>query len=260
MNSITSTVTEFSAGYVTNVNATATLDQGVVKNDFMVIAYTYSYSGSVPASGDYNLSGTPTALALYFYQSPSDFKPSSPTSGIVYADTYAPKNTENYFNAQVAANQTVNINGVATTATTLQMSLDTSYWTSRGIYFKTGPPAVAAPMVVTLYNTSQMSDFGANYSAGFLPLPDTTTLNSYFTATQTASKLTPTGTLTWDPWGNTPSIDGNFYWTWQQGSPPPIFFSSVPEPSALIMGVMAIAMGAAGFYVSRRKQLRSISR
>jgi hypothetical protein len=238
-------VTEYSAGYVTAVANTD--NQGIAKGDFFVFAFTYAYSGSVPTSGTYTLSGeSTTSASLYFYTSPTLFNPSKPLSNLLYSDTYSGGNkSHDNFIGQVT---------YGTAATTLTMSMNTSYWNSQGIF---GPPTQAQyPLVVTLNNPTQGSDFGAPYSSTFLPLPDSTTLNTYFTTTQNLSALKPTGSLVWDFGSNEPVVDGIVYWTWDQGGPTPQF---VPEPAGMVMGTIAMAIGGAFFALSRLRRRRLAS-
>jgi hypothetical protein len=82
------------------------------------------------------------------------------------------------------------------------------------------------------------------YSATTLPLPDQATLTDFYKV----SKTTP-GMVTYG--------DATFF-----SGPVTILYplgASIPEPSALVMGLMAVAIGGGGFWMSRRKRLSRVS-
>jgi hypothetical protein len=84
----------------------------------------------------------------------------------------------------------------------------------------------------------------STYAANVLPLPDQATLSGFYVV----SKVTPGKFV----YGDEQFLGGDITMFYPLGG-------SIPEPSALLMGLMAIGIGTAGFCVSRRKQLRPIS-
>ncbi len=235
------------AGYLTDVSGAASSITGIANNDFIVGEFTYP-GATTTSNGNYNMSGNAQVdLSFYIYSSPSKYVASDPAENSIFGDSYTlqgPSGKANYFNLAVSFKPSTYSSG-----TTLTITGDSTYKFGLGQTFEKGNgPA----FTLTLYNPTNGFDGVANkYSATNLPLPDQTTITDNFAASTSAPAH-----LAWDPWGQ--SFNSNIYWIWQQGSPPPNFM--VPEPSSLVLVVMAIAVGAGGVCVSRRKHLRSISR
>jgi hypothetical protein len=240
-------VDDMFAGFLTNVSGAATKVTGIADNDFIVGEFVYP-SASTTANGDYNFSGNSSAnLLFYIYAAPSDYVSTNPAENSIFSDHYTeqgPSGKANYFNALVSYEPSS-----YPTGTTLQISGDSTYKFGLGDTFENGDgPA----FTLTLFNPTNGFDGVANkYTATNLPIPDQSTITTNFPASVAAPAH-----LFWDPANQ--CFNSNIDWIWQTGSPPPNFV--VPEPSTGVMGLIAIATGGACFYMSRRKQLRSIAR
>jgi hypothetical protein len=108
----------------------------------------------------------------------------------------------------------------STKGTTLDLKGDTVYKQGLGVTGPGPPPAFD----ITLFNPTN----GGGYTATNLPLPTTTTIANFQKST---------ATLTWDPAGQTFKA-----------------LLSVPEPSSLVLAIVAMTTCAGGFLASRARR------
>jgi hypothetical protein len=108
----------------------------------------------------------------------------------------------------------------STAGTTLDLKGDTVYKQGLGVTGPGPPPAFD----LTLSNPNN----GGGYTASHLPLPTPSTISNF---------ISSPGTLAWDPDGQ--SFVADIY--------------MVPEPSSLILAILALVTCTAGFLVSRQR-------
>ena len=108
----------------------------------------------------------------------------------------------------------------STAGTTLDLKGDTVYKQGLGVTGPGPPPAFD----LTLNNPTN----GGGYTASHLPLPTPSTISNF---------ISSPGTLAWDPDGQ--SFVADIY--------------MVPEPSSLILAILALVTCTAGFLVSRQR-------
>ena len=111
--------------------------------------------------------------------------------------------------------------------TYVEVQGDTKYKQSLGVSGPGPPPAY----YLVLFNPTN----AGGYSATNLPLPNSNLINDF---------VKTTGVLNWDPHGQSFSADITQ-------------FTAIPEPSSLILSIVAIATCAAGRLITRRKAWRS---
>jgi len=223
-------INENFAGWVT-----FSTNQGLVQSGYFVDG-NFQYSGTSKlttgnGTATYDFSGeSKTAYTASF----GVFTDSTMQTEI-YSDTFTGTNSGSYdhFNVVMAFKPSA-----YPTGTTMTVSADLG---KNEALQQTSPLA----FVMTLYNPTNTFDTGT-YNASNLPLPDQTTINKYFTPTGNRF-----GLLVYDPDGLTFNTDVEY--TWQNGTPPPIF-NAIPEPSSLVMGLLALGICTAGFCVSRRSR------
>jgi hypothetical protein len=136
----------------------------------------------------------------------------------VFTDSYS-GNTTAYYAAKLTFIS-------SSSGTTLDLKGDTIYKQGLGVTGAGPPPAFD----LTLNNPTN----GGGYTSGHLPLPTTSTISNF---------LRTTGSLEWDPHDqNFTAIINEF-----NGQ------SVVPEPSSLVLAILAMLTCTVGFSISRRK-------
>jgi len=134
----------------------------------------------------------------------------------VFTDSYS-GNVSAYYFAKVAFS--------STSGTTLDLEGDTIYKQGLGITGPGPPPAFD----LTLFNPTN----GGGFSASNLPLPTTTTISNF---------IKTTAILEWDP------ADQSFGAVITEFND-----QTVPEPSGLVLAIVAMVTWTVGFSISRRK-------
>jgi len=205
------------AGVIGTVSQAATTATGVVQGDTMTGSFTYdpAEAGS-PSTGLFTFTGSSKAHSL-------SFKIFNSSGGQVFTDSYS-GNVTAYYAAQVGFNSSVG--GSGKPAETLDLTGDTIYKQGKGISGPGPPPAFDLTLYDPLVTTKP---------AGF-PLPTVTTITS-FVANNAQPPFTPT--LAWDPDGE------SFVATITQ-------FQTIPEPSSLILGAVAMVICTVGCVIARR--------
>lgn len=189
---------------------------------------TYNFTGSV---GE----GTNETTAFKIYQF------SNQSGGSLFTDSFTGNGTGNadFYEIQLT------YRSVANGGTMMTIMSDTVAKQGDPYKLNGGNPAY----ILTLTDPTNTYTFGTNdsqkgtYSATNLPLPDQKTLSTYYPV----STAMP-GTLSYDQ----PGFIADITTVYPLGT-------TIPEPSALVMGIMAIGIGTAGFCACRRKRLRSTS-
>jgi len=209
------------SGVIESVSAAATAATGVVVNDTITGSFAYdpTQTGSA-TTGLFKFTGSSKVHTM-------TFKIFNSGGSQVFTDSYS-GNVSAYYAGQVGFNSSVLGSGKA--AETLNLMGDTIYKQGLGI---SGPGSPAFDL--SLYNRNVTTK-----PASF-PLPTATTITSFVANNQ---QLPFTPTLNWDPDGQSFTANINQ-------------FSSVPEPSSLILGAVAMATCTAGFLISRRKPARA---
>jgi hypothetical protein len=212
--SLAGTISFKFAGTITSVSPAATTATGVVTND--TITGTFAYDPTQTGS---------STTGVYTYTGSSKvhsftFNIFNAAGAQVFSDKYSGNTTAFY---ELLVTYTNSANG-----TTLQLMGDTIYKQGHGVTGPGPPPAPAFDL--TLFNPKNIG-----YSAGGpLPLPTSTTINNF---------VATTGQLAWDP--DDQSFTASI----------PIFINlSIPEPSSLILGTIALGVCAASLLVSRRQR------
>jgi len=241
------------AGPITYVPASFTNNHPtVVAGDWLVGTFSYLPVAETKNTGLYNYTGSantsgyvPTfSLSIYTVTSNNGI---ITLASQVYTDSFT-GNTgppADYYAIQI----TYHAAGPYPAGSTMNVMSDSVAFQSQP-FSKTGVPAIN----LSLTNPTNGYDATSGvYTSSNLPLPDQTTLSndfsSYASGTPGYGGKTQ-GLFTYDPDGTSILADVDYTWNPNlQGQPT----FMIPEPSGLVMGLLAIAVCTAGFSVSRRK-------
>jgi hypothetical protein len=203
------------SGRIIEVSQAATDATKVVVGNTITGAFAYDPT-QAGSAGNFTFTGSSKIHTM-------TFKIFDSAGTQVFTDSYSGNATAYYFN-KVAFS--------STTGTTLDIKGDTVYKQGLGVTGPGPPPAFD----LALFNPTNAGGF----SATNLPLPTSTTITNF---------VKTTGTLDWDPSGQSFGADITSFND-----------QTVPEPTSLVMAVLAILTCTAGCLISRRKPAGDLQR